>query len=95
MGERFYVCETISITKITVLQIPILFGETVWIFIEKNSPIISPFCKYLSMTNGEKEKPSPLPADNSSSRVSSGNYFPLLPGTFIGLGVVLFDARHM
>ena len=66
-----------------------------WIFIEKNSPIISPFCKYLSMTNGEKEESSPLPADNSSSCVSSGNDVILLPGPYGGVDGVLFYDSNM
>ena len=47
------------------------------------------------MTDGDKKKSSLLPADNSSSRVSSGNDFILLLVPYGGLDGVLFDDRHM
>ena len=47
------------------------------------------------MTNGDKEKSSPLHADNLSSHFSSGSVFLLLPGPYGVLYGVLFDDRHM
>ena len=47
------------------------------------------------MTNGEKEESSPLPADNSSSCVSSGNDVILLPGPYGGVDGVLFYDSNM
>ena len=47
------------------------------------------------MANGYKKEEYPIPTDNSSSRMSSGNYFLLLTVTVGGLGDVLFDTIHM
>ena len=47
------------------------------------------------MINGEKEWKFPPPADNSSSRVSSYNYFLLLQWTYSELDGVFFDDRYM
>ena len=47
------------------------------------------------MTNGYKQEPYPLPAVNSSSCASSGNYFLLLPEPYGGLDGVFFDSKYM
>ena len=47
------------------------------------------------MKNGDNEESSPLLPNNSSSCVSLGNYFILLPEPYGGIVGELFDARHM
>ena len=66
-----------------------------WPVIEKCTALTSPIFKSPSITNGDNYELYPLPADNSSSRVYSGNYFLLLSVPDSGLDSVLFYARQM
>ena len=64
---------------------------SLWLFMEKSPPLMSPSFKLSSMTNGEIEESPPIPAGNYSLYFSSGTAFILLPTQYGGLYVVLFD----
>ena len=82
------------IKPFTLLTAPLLESKScwgrVWLFIEPFTPLTPPIFKAPSITNGEKQESSLIPASNLSSYFSSGSVFCLLPVPDGGLDCVLF-----
>ena len=88
------VYETIYTTRMTIIEILILFRDNLAVHITIPTTHITPI-QYPSMTNGGKEESYLLTTSNLSSDFSSGGTFLLLPVPHGGLDSALLDARHM